>query len=146
MKRPRDFQRSKVYKATHALPNGQCFRTIPEVKGYLDNIIASDWLQDLFKHTHNGFALPEIMLKDGRGRRKAGAGWNWQNQYYITLPRWARYETMILHELTHILAPRRSAWHGEEFVGFFLALADHIMGVDAAKVFRQHKVKWQGIR
>lgn len=145
-KRPRDFQRDKVYKATHALPHGQHFETIAEVKVYLDNIVALDWLQDLYGRTHAGYAMPEITLRDGRGRRKAGAGWDWQDQYFISLPRWARYEAMILHELAHILAPRQAAWHGEEFVGIFLALVDHIMDVDATEVFRQHDVKWQGVQ
>ena len=144
MKQARDFQRSKVYSATHALPDGQRLKTLTEVQGYIDEIIAFPWVQEIFRQHHNGYKLTEITLKDGRGRRKACAGWNWRDRYYIALPRWSRYETMILHELAHTLASRKKSepWHGKEFVGIFLILAKRIMGVDGTEIFQQYKVKW----
>ena len=63
---------------------------------------------------------PRIKVKDGRGRRHAGASFQ---DNLITLPRWARQTVIVLHEIAHTLVDdRKYPHHGAEFVGVLFAL------------------------
>lgn len=134
--RPRDSQRSKVISATHALPPGKHIRTVPEIKGYVEKSITSRWFRNRWPW------LKEIKIKDGRGRCNAGAGWNWHDNHFITLPRWARYERYLLHEIAHVVTPRRHAAHGPKFMKNFIALLEWKMKINPRPVFREYRVKW----
>ena len=58
---------------------------------------------------------PRIKVKDGRGRRHAGASFE---ENLITLPRWSRQTVIVLHEIAHTLDDdRKYPHHGDEFVG-----------------------------
>ena len=87
-------------------------------------------------------ALDQVQVRDGRGRRHAGA---LQNQGVILLPRWSRRERVILHELAHLATPSSFAPHGPEYAAVYLELVQHFMGAAAAGglggSFRTHRVR-----
>ena len=63
---------------------------------------------------------PSIVVKDGRGRRHAGASFE---DNLITLPIWSRQTVIVLHEVAHTFVDdRKYPYHGEEFVGIFIGL------------------------
>lgn len=59
-----------------------------------------------------------IAVADGRGRRRAGGS---ALRRYITVPKWARFEKMVLHEVAHVLAPR-FAHHGPDYAAVYFRL------------------------
>ena len=63
---------------------------------------------------------PRVKVKDGRGRRHAGASFE---ENLITLPRWSRQTVVVLHEIAHTLVDDcKYPHHGSEFVGVLFAL------------------------
>lgn len=119
MKRPRDFQRGKVFKSEWAIPGddqGQYFPTVPQVQGYVDNIVFSPWWE-------NRCQIQQVNVKDGRGRRTACA-FKYRYAGELRMPRWSRTELIICHELAHLLTPEGVPEHGREFCKNFLSLLD----------------------
>lgn len=138
---PRDNQRSKLYCAESAVASkGRQLSSVDDIQGYVDSVTESQWWQ-------NRSAITRVYIRDGRGRRSAGA---WANRNralgYITMPRRLRRELYILHELAHIMTLERYASHGCEFASNYLALVTRWMGraiaVHLRNSFRQHRVKW----
>lgn len=134
-KPPRDFQRSRVYKSEYRLhfeTDQPIFKTLEECQFFLDQVLPV--LVD--------FQVPKIKLNDGRGRRRA---------FYsplfceISLPRWARRPSVILHELAHAI-PTDEPWHGVTFCSVYLMLVREVMGPDYAEIleteFIKNKVKF----
>ena len=101
----RDFQRQKLYRFEEARLQKHPFNldlTLPECT--------------TLARKYN----PRIKVKDGRGRRHAGASFG---ENLITLPRWARQTVIVLHEIAHTLVDdRKYPHHGAEFVGVLFAL------------------------
>jgi putative metallohydrolase (TIGR04338 family) len=64
-------------------------------------------------------------VKDGRGTRCA---YSYGGE--IGLPRWARKEWVILHELAHELTANKFAAHGPEFVACYLRLVEIFLGFE----------------
>lgn len=66
----------------------------------------------------------------------------------INLPRWARVEVVIVHELAHILTPEAEPWHGREFCRNYLALIKRWLSTEQAKAlrasFKEHRVSGSG--
>ena len=85
----RDFQRQKLYRFEEARlqkhPSNQHL-SLPECTA--------------LARKYN----PRIKVKDGRGRRHAGASFQ---DNLITLPRWARQTVIVLLSLIHISEPTR---------------------------------------
>lgn len=105
MSKPRDFQRSRVYKwerqefgwDTEMISLSECQRIINA---------EADWLG--------------IEVNDGRGCRNALAKIT-RNQ--IGLPKWARKRWVVLHEIAHFLAhDSRWAAHGSQFMQEYIRL------------------------
>ena len=101
----RDFQRQKLYRFEEARlqmhPSNQHL-SLPECTA--------------LARKYN----PRIKVKDGRGRRHAGALFQ---DNLITLPRWSRQTVIVLHEIAHTLVDdRKYPHHGAEFVGVLFAL------------------------
>ena len=101
----RDFQRQKLYRFEEARlqmhPSNQHL-SLPECTA--------------LARKYN----PRIKVKDGRGRRHAGASFQ---DNLITLPRWSRQTVIVLHEIAHTLVDdRKYPHHGAEFVGVLFAL------------------------
>ena len=101
----RDFQRQKLYRFEEArlqMPPSNQHLSLPECPA--------------LARKYN----PRIKVKDGRGRRHAGASFQ---DNLITLPRWARQTVIVLHEIAHTLVDdRKYPHHGAEFVGVLFAL------------------------
>jgi putative metallohydrolase (TIGR04338 family) len=124
MTKPRDQQRIKVFRAERATSQGQEFETIHEARRYVKKLTNSAW----FKRRQ--YFKSDIEVLDGRGTRNAMA----YGMSKINIPRWARHERTILHELAHILLACNlsvEAPHGREFCRAMLALVKHQMGKDA---------------
>lgn len=130
--RVRDSQRSKVYKAETVIHNiGEKFETVNDVSIYLRKIMNSDWFQQRY---------PEktwFDIRDGRGTRYARGSNLSYGGVYMNLPRWARRESVILHELAHGLQPANTAWHGREFCAIYIELVGRFMGKEAEKKLRE---------
>jgi len=155
-KKPRDSQRSKVYKAEHLFIGENDHLQIKNKNldfwtEYLSKkVVKSKWFGNNFKVT-NGF---RFKTKDGRGCRRATAKTFYMGYQkdcvrlgVITLPLWARQEIVVLHESAHVVTHPRYADHGPEFCRNFLKLVRHFMGVEAEKklkkYFANNKVRWK---
>lgn len=84
--RARDFQRSKVY----AWENKMFWREHEETKYTLDEC------RELAASLYGA----RVKVKDGRGRGAACAFWD--RYPTIALPRWARNDIVIAHEVAHL--------------------------------------------
>lgn len=96
-------------------------RTVADCQRYVDAIVGSDWWTARCRRTR-------IVVDDGRGRRYAWARWDGK----IVLPRWARTEETILHELAHHLAGL-DANHGPRYRGAHVALVRRFRGPEHAR-------------
>jgi len=78
-----------------------------------------------------GLSHRKVAVGDGRGRRRACYS---PSTREIKLPRWARKQWVVLHELAHwieyVLHPKRAAWHGREFTGIYMELLRRYDGRD----------------
>lgn len=145
MRRARDSQRSKVYRAERELPwsifvdSRENDRTEDRIgSGSLEEVTA--FIQDVWdwafeRGITNVAAYP--LIKDGRGTRSARGGLG-----YLNLPRWARGYTVTLHEITHALVmsyDSRAPWHGREFCRVYLRLMKrwHPKRAAASKALRE---------
>lgn len=99
----RDAQRQRLYNWEYAIPAG---KTVTLAQA-LDVAV---WGLQQYGITR----VPTI--GDGRGRRKAAYS-SWSNE--IKLPRWARTEQTVLHEVAHMVirfkADASAAAHGPEY-------------------------------
>lgn len=142
----RDTQRGKVYKAEDHLSEalkGRKFKTLVECQAYYDHITRSRWWKTRAIKT-------PIFLRDGRGTSIARAYSDWAGGY-INLPRWSRYEIVMLHELAHVLRSRShqrgvdTRPHGAGFVRALLDLVRRWMGPETAKALRASMLE-HGVR
>lgn len=135
-RRPRDSQRSRVYAAERGVPQGAKFKGFAECRAYVDGIVASGWWREKFPH------VPTVEVKDGRGRRHAGGS---AQHRFVTLPRWARNELIVLHELAHVVDAPNNPGHGPEFARLYLEFVREWRGESAAArleaSFEAHGVK-----
>ena len=83
---------------------------------------------------------PEILIKDGRGRRHAGASFDEQ---LITLPIWSRQTVIVLHEIAHTMVnDHKYPHHGAEFVGTLIGLlSNESIGDVSTNMFKFRKAK-----
>lgn|GEM_PF-828430 len=131
-KRPRDFQRARVYAWEAAvlaptrggkLSLGACERLIEKVFRWHEQPCPQD----------RTWRPPR--LGDGRGRRHACG-----SREVIKLPRWARTRTIVLHECAHGMS---KDGHGPEFVRAYVTLLCRFHGHDRTVLeasLRAHKV------
>lgn len=141
MKKPRDSQRGRVFKAEWAIPDeeqGRYLATVPQVQRYVDDVVLSRWWE-------GRSTIQQVDVKDGRGRRSAVA-FKFRFAGVLRMPRWSRTELVICHELAHLLTSSNAPSHGREFCRNYLALLDRWCGNGLGRVlreqFRLHGVKW----
>jgi len=82
-------------------------------------------------------APPRVQLV--RDRRWAHGG-----PFMLTLPPWALFKHIVLHELTHALLPSYCTWHGPEYVRTYVDLVYRFMHVQSGplrKSLREAKIK-----
>lgn len=137
----RDSQRQRVYDAESAIDKGQKFTTVAECQDFVDRVLQRKSLQNKFegKNPHR----MQIEVRDGRGRKRAMANTEWGNKI-IYLPRWARTEITILHEMAHHLSPAIVVHHWE-FCANLLTLVRNVIGVEK---YRELKAQYdtRGVR
>lgn len=124
MIRPRDNQRSRVYDWEGRVPDydvSPSFKTIDECAQFLTPI----WRAERGRYGRAKVPSP-LVQRPHRGQTAALA----YADHRITLPRWARRPSTILHEAAHRLTPRDEA-HGPRFVGVLIGLMSRHMGADA---------------
>jgi len=144
MKRKRDSQRSRVYRAERTVPPDKFFNDIEEVREYVDKIVSSRWWKNRYPWVKKVFVehrtrgcnalgyAPSLFCTAGR----------------ISLPRWAWNNITVLHELAHtVVIPRPTiASHGPEYCKTLLALVDRWGPSEGGKqlraAFKQHRVKY----
>ena len=105
MKKPRDTQRRKVYTAENRVDKGRKLETVPEMQGYVDQMLRSRWWKMKFPN------VTHVLVQDGRARKTAGAVFSLRDPA-IKMPRWSRRELFVLHEIAHIARPAGTAAHG----------------------------------
>lgn len=146
----RDSQRKKLYTAERSVFGGNAstarvgvpLPTVEDVEKYVDKVMSRKVVKRYFR-------TDPVKVADGRGTRWAFA----RGSSKINIPRWARTEWVVLHELAHILDTRdqrkvgdRRAAHGWQFAGTYLFLVRTMLGKDAAAdlkaSFRKHRVKF----
>ena len=143
MSRDRDNQKEKVYRAERETfsewdEDAATLVDLREAQAYSNKVTSSSLYRNL-----GGPSF--VLVKDGRSRRRAGM----VGPTTIALPKWARQEAMVIHELTHVLLhhiDRRAASHGPEFVLLFRRLVEDQLGEDMRQKYdkfaEQHHVRW----
>jgi len=102
---------------------------------YVDALVGADWF--LGRWGERSFDV-----RPGFGHRRATA----DAQGVLQMPKWARTELALLHEVAHCLVPPTCAAHGPEYAGVLLALARRGMGPGTAQAledaFARQGVRW----
>jgi len=175
MGRQRDTQRSKVYRAEQAacrsagvpfsteigINNKMKFDKYEHLEDCAEFIMsvclrkrvqakypnALMYARTYGKHTPRGDYRGRVYgnglfpVGDGHGQRKA----TWDGSK-VNLPRWARTEHVMLHELAHALS-RQGASHGWQFAECLLFLWKQVFGAEKAKhleaSYKANKVKYR---
>jgi len=136
MAKKRDYQRSKVYRAQGCLLGSKRFEDLQVVQAYCDKIINSQAWKARWPNKNM------VLLKDGRGTRTAWGRNGFQGRIELNLPKWARTERTIIHELAHGVTPTSEPAHGHVFCGIYLEMVGLFIGKDAAEKLRQGFVKY----
>lgn len=140
--RERDTQRSRVYKCDRDLMAvAGKLPDIRDVERFVRKVFASKRVQDAFPEAVR-WSLPSV--GDGRGRSRACGG-----ATKIKIPRWARDEAVVLHELAHTVCLRQTrneAYHGWRFCATYLKLVLYLMGREAHDTlkasFKKNRVRF----
>jgi putative metallohydrolase (TIGR04338 family) len=133
--RPRDSQRARLYRAESEVDVGRRLPTVDVLQAYVDGLLGAGW----FRARWGARALE---VRPGYGHRRATADENG----VLQMPRWARSELVLLHEVAHCVTPPAFAAHGREYAGVLLSLARHALGPAPAQAledaFGRHRVAW----
>ncbi len=133
--RPRDSQRARLYRAESSVAPGRRLPTVERMQAYVDTLVEADW----FAARWGGRAFE---VRPGFGHRRATA----DEHGVLQMPKWARTELVLLHEVAHCLTPRTFASHGPEYAGVLVALARRAMNPATAQsledAFARHRVQW----
>jgi hypothetical protein len=141
-RRPRDAQRSRVYRAESAMPSSP-LPGLPACGAFAERVVGSLWWAVRFPACGLD-AIPR--LRPGNGARQA---------FYpedpggptITLPRRSRTKGVVLHELVHwALAPEHELpYHGSTFTRVLLDATLEFCGPERAGLLHdayvEHKVR-----
>lgn len=116
------------------MPTGRPLPTVAHLQGYVDAVAACEWFEARW-------GPRRFEVRPGHGHRRATA----TRDGVLQLPRWARRELVVLHEMAHPLTADGVAPHGPEFAGILLALVRRAMGVGVAQsledAFALHRVR-----
>ncbi len=126
--RPRDSQRSKIYKweGIHVKPHGDHYHKLD-----------LNACGDLAKCACERYGARPPIIKDGRGRRTA-AHFSDGGDGFIALPKWSRTRWVVLHESAHAIAGHILRWrnargtepgHGPTFARVYIDLASHFLHI-----------------
>ncbi|MDQ4069743.1 MAG: hypothetical protein M3203_09800 [Actinomycetota bacterium] len=135
MTRPRDSQRARLYRAEGEVDVGRRLPTVEKMQAYVDGVVAAEWFVARW-------GARSFEVRPGFGHRRATA-----NEHgVLQMPKWARSELVLLHEVAHCLTPATVASHGPEYAGVLVALARRAMNPATAQsledAFARHRVRW----
>ena len=126
----RDFQRKRVYDAERDLFPVERFPpdlSLWECEQLLHRMYRDTRYRDMEKARAS---VP--VLKDGRGRRRAGYS---RPKHVISLPRYYRKAWVVAHEVAHTFVDHnRVPGHGEEFMAVYIDLLERYCGMDGARL------------
>ena len=135
MDRPRDSQRARLYRAENEVDPGRALPTVAVLQAYVDGVAAKEWFTDRW-------GARTFDVRPGYGNKRATA----DAEGVLQMPRWARREMTVLHEVAHCVTPVTFAAHGQEYAGVLLALVRRAMGLAPAQAledsFDRHRVRW----
>lgn len=163
IKRIRDSQRSKLYKAERNVwwfhGAGAEEKSLGEIKDLVKEILTSRWYGNYWQNLpecdveasrNKRGPIEHIHVLDGRGRRRARGGRPLGAlRGSIALPRWARNRWIMLHEIAHVFQTEEPS-HGRQFARIYLDLVKRWISPGASKLlrdsYRTHKVKYMAKR
>lgn len=143
MKRERDSQKSRLYKAEKVLEQfSYRLETVPEMAAFLTKVMNRAPIQ----RRYGPFLRSTIEVQDGRRCRSALGDNNW-----IKMPRWSRTAYIVLHEAAHSMTHRKHgrhvAGHGREYAAIYLDLIHFGLGKEAADAlkasFKENRVRYR---
>ena len=133
--RPRDSQRARLYRAEDEVGPGRRLATVEALQAYVDDLRGTDWFR-------SRWGTPSFEVRPGYGHRRATADRNG----VLQMPRWARTEVVLLHEVAHCLTPATFAAHGAEYAGVLLSLVRRAVDSGTAQrledAVASHRVRW----
>ncbi len=133
--RPRDSQRARLYRAESQVDAGRRLPSVARMQAWVDGLAATDWFVARW-------GARTFEVRPGFGHRRATADENG----VLQMPKWARSELVLLHEVAHCLTPATFASHGPEYAGVLLALSRRGMGPGTAQLledaFARERVRW----
>lgn len=134
--RPRDSQRARLYRAEGEVDAGRRLPTVERMQAWVDALAATEWFVARW-------GAQSFDVRPGFGHRRATAD---PVTAILQMPKWARSELVLLHEVAHCLTPVTFASHGPEYAGVLLALARRGMGPGTAQLledaFARERVRW----
>ena len=105
------------------------------MQSYVDALVGAAWF--VARWGSRAFDV-----RPGFGHRRATA----DQHGVLQMPKWARTELVLLHEVAHCLAPATAAAHGPEYAGVLLVVTRRAMGPATAQsledAFTRHRVRW----
>jgi putative metallohydrolase (TIGR04338 family) len=152
-RRPRDAQRARCYRAEEAVRDqlergGRRFGSVADMEAYVEALRHAAW----FAAACGGVA-PAIRVGAGSGSRRARATYRMDTgAQAIQVPRAARRESVLLHELAHCAVVARcglhgAAAHGWQWAATYLQLVERRLGPSPAAALRdafgRQRVRWQ---
>lgn len=133
--RPRDSQRARLYRAEGEVDAGRRLPTVERMQAHVDGLAGADWFVARW-------GARSFDVRPGFGHRRATADQNG----VLQMPKWARSELVLLHEVAHCLTPCSFAAHGPEYAGVLVALVRRGMGPATAQAledaFDRQRVRW----
>lgn len=139
MDRPRDYQRSRLYKAEDSLPERkQLLRrgSLKACQEFVDSITATRFWRTHMPH------MPYVSVTPGVCHAIATL-----EHATIAMPPSLRSELIILHELAHLMSfhDAQISYHGPEFAWVYSDLVRRFMGGDVSRrlhaAFREYGVE-----
>lgn len=142
-KRPRDYQRSKVYwtQGIVFLKINDFFNDIEEADECVNSILSKKWFQKAFGR-----------IRRVRCIRTKSTHWNWAKKETNTigLSSTGMRQFVVLHELAHLCTPSKYSPHGGKFCSNLLFLVKMEMGDamywELKNSFNKYKVNYKIFR
>jgi putative metallohydrolase (TIGR04338 family) len=113
---------------------GVKYKTLEEVDSWLTTVFDDSWFEGRFREACD---LYGFTLHDGRGSRCATGDYKY-GFCHLTLPRFARNQLIVLHELSHALAIASGNHDGHKrgFCRIYLSLVGNFLGHAASADLR----------
>lgn len=134
-RRPRDVQKHRLYAAEH-----QVFKEDAHIMEWEE---LQDYVREVLNEKRIRARFPvsvlitegktKLSVRQGRGSRRAYAVFTSSDECCITFPVRFRRKWVVLHELSHILAPQDAQSHGREFCRVYLYVVRCMMGINKEK-------------